>query len=175
MPGAPANPTCAQGGCDDEPSDGRISSPSHWPSYGSPRQVTDRRAGATEKSSVSRQTALAQARSATRYEDGTSAIPPCPRRHREGERERERERERTTTTTKTRTTICKQTAGTVKLLKKEMDSLRGSSVKIGTIQRRLAWPLRKDDTHKSRSVYNFLAKLTRRVRWPLATGIHRKA
>ena len=24
--------------------------------------------------------------------------------------------------------------------------------KIGTIQRRLAWPLRKDDTHKSRSV-----------------------
>ena len=37
----------------------------------------------------------------------------------------------------------------------EMDSLRGSSVKIGTIQRRLAWPLRKDDTHKSRSVNNF--------------------
>ena len=31
----------------------------------------------------------------------------------------------------------------------------GSSVKIGTIQRRLAWPLRKDDTHKSRSVNNF--------------------
>ena len=36
-----------------------------------------------------------------------------------------------------------------------LDSLRGSSVKIGTIQRRLAWPLRKDDTHKSRSVHNF--------------------
>ena len=35
---------------------------------------------------------------------------------------------------------------------KQMDSLRGSSVKIGTIQRRLAWPLRKDATHKSRSV-----------------------
>ena len=34
----------------------------------------------------------------------------------------------------------------------ELDSLRGSSVNIGTIQRRLAWPLRKDDTHKSRSV-----------------------
>ena len=33
-----------------------------------------------------------------------------------------------------------------------LDSLRGSSDKIGTIQRRLAWPLRKDDTHKSRSV-----------------------
>ena len=30
-----------------------------------------------------------------------------------------------------------------------LDSLRGSSVKIGTVQRRLAWPLRKDDTHKS--------------------------
>ena len=26
--------------------------------------------------------------------------------------------------------------------------------KIGTIQRRLAWPLRKDDTHKPRSVNN---------------------
>ena len=39
------------------------------------------------------------------------------------------------------------------------DSLRGSSVKIGTIQRRLAWPLRKDDTHKSRSVNNSLFKL----------------
>ena len=38
-----------------------------------------------------------------------------------------------------------------------LDSLRGSSVKIGTIQRRLAWPLRKDDTHKSRSVNNFFA------------------
>ena len=36
------------------------------------------------------------------------------------------------------------------------DSLRGSSDKIGTIQRRLAWPLRKDDTHKSRSVNDFL-------------------
>ena len=31
------------------------------------------------------------------------------------------------------------------------DSLRGSSVDIGTMQRRLAWPLRKDDTHTSRS------------------------
>jgi len=35
------------------------------------------------------------------------------------------------------------------------DSLMGTSVKIGTIQRRLAWPLRKDDTHKSRSVPSF--------------------
>ena len=34
------------------------------------------------------------------------------------------------------------------------DSLRGASVKIGAMQRRLAWPLRKDDTHKSRSVNN---------------------
>ncbi|WOH05863.1 hypothetical protein DCAR_0625286 [Daucus carota subsp. sativus] len=31
----------------------------------------------------------------------------------------------------------------------------GTSDKIGTIQRRLAWPLRKDDTHKSRNeLYN---------------------
>ena len=36
-----------------------------------------------------------------------------------------------------------------------LDPLRRSSVKIGTIQRRLAWPLRKDDTHKSRSVTSF--------------------
>ena len=42
-----------------------------------------------------------------------------------------------------------------------MDPLRRSSVKIGTIQRRLAWPLRKDDTHKSRRVHNFLG-------WPVA-------
>ena len=33
-----------------------------------------------------------------------------------------------------------------------VDSLRGSSGKLGTIQIILAWPLRKDDTHKSRSV-----------------------
>ena len=39
------------------------------------------------------------------------------------------------------------------------DSLRGSSDKIGTIQRRLAWPLRKDDTHKSRSVPSFFVSL----------------
>ena len=37
------------------------------------------------------------------------------------------------------------------------DSLRGSSDKIGTIQRRLAWPLRRDDTHKSRSVPSLFA------------------
>ena len=35
-----------------------------------------------------------------------------------------------------------------------LDSLRGSSIKLGTMQRRLAWPLRKDDTHTSRSVSN---------------------
>ena len=49
-----------------------------------------------------------------------------------------------------------------------LDSLRGSSVKIGTIQRRLAWPLRKDDTHKSRSVNNFFllsSKTKRRPSW----------
>ena len=38
------------------------------------------------------------------------------------------------------------------------DSLRGSPVKAGTTQRRLAWPLRKDDTNKPRSV-NMLQKL----------------
>ena len=30
-----------------------------------------------------------------------------------------------------------------------------TSDKIGTIQRRLAWPLHKDDTHKSRNGLNF--------------------
>ena len=35
-----------------------------------------------------------------------------------------------------------------------MDSLRGASVNIGTIQIILARPLRKDDTHTSRSVNN---------------------
>jgi len=34
--------------------------------------------------------------------------------------------------------------------KKISESRKRSSVKFGTIQRRLAWPLRKDDTHKSR-------------------------
>ena len=52
-------------------------------------------------------------------------------------------------------TSCSQVASTG--AEALLDSLRGSSVKIGTIQRRLAWPLRKDDTHKSRSVSNFLA------------------
>ena len=46
----------------------------------------------------------------------------------------------------------------------QLDSLRGSSVKIGTIQRRLAWPLRKDDTHKSRSVNSSFGE--RRTIWP---------
>ena len=38
-----------------------------------------------------------------------------------------------------------------------------SSDKIGTIQRRLAWPLRKDDTHKSRTYHTFLARHCRRT------------
>ena len=42
-----------------------------------------------------------------------------------------------------------------------VDSFRGSSVKIGTIQRRLAWPLRRDDTHKSRSGNHFSPMLTK--------------
>ena len=38
------------------------------------------------------------------------------------------------------------------------DSLRGSSANIGAMQRRLAWPLRKDDAHKSRSASNLRFK-----------------
>ena len=34
------------------------------------------------------------------------------------------------------------------------DSLRGSSVNVGTLQRISAWPLRRDETHTSRSVTN---------------------
>ena len=37
----------------------------------------------------------------------------------------------------------------------QVEPRKRSSAKIGTIQRRLAWPLRKDDTHKSR-MYHFL-------------------
>ncbi|KAG0581193.1 hypothetical protein KC19_4G231200 [Ceratodon purpureus] len=33
-----------------------------------------------------------------------------------------------------------------------------TSDKIGTIQRRLAWPLRKDDTHKSRNGTGYKSK-----------------
>ena len=40
------------------------------------------------------------------------------------------------------------------------ESRKRSSAKIGTIQRRLAWPLRKDDTHKSR-MYHFFVSLSR--------------
>ena len=35
-----------------------------------------------------------------------------------------------------------------------LDTFRGSSAKIGTTQRKLAWPLRRDGTHKSSSVPN---------------------
>jgi hypothetical protein len=38
--------------------------------------------------------------------------------------------------------------------KKTIEVFFGTSDKIGTIQRRLAWPLRKDDTHKSINVPN---------------------
>ena len=51
--------------------------------------------------------------------------------------------------------LCRCSAVTFSRAPQCLDSFRGSSVKIGTIQRRLAWPLRKDDTHKSRSVPNF--------------------
>ena len=42
-----------------------------------------------------------------------------------------------------------------------MDSLRGSSVKVGTIQRRLAWPLRKDDTQNREAFHIFWRPLYR--------------
>ncbi|OEL18730.1 hypothetical protein BAE44_0020247, partial [Dichanthelium oligosanthes] len=42
-----------------------------------------------------------------------------------------------------------------------------TSDKIGTIQRRLAWPLRKDDTHKSRNGPNFF-EILRGGPWFLA-------
>ena len=42
----------------------------------------------------------------------------------------------------------------------DMDSLRGSSGKIGMINLKLAWPLRKDDTHTSRSVNGALTLTT---------------
>ena len=35
------------------------------------------------------------------------------------------------------------------------DSLRGSSVKLGTMRRILEWTLRKDDTRKAGSVHTF--------------------
>ena len=38
------------------------------------------------------------------------------------------------------------------MIKETLDFLRGSSVNIETMQRRRAWPLRKDGTHKSKSV-----------------------
>ena len=41
-------------------------------------------------------------------------------------------------------------------LRSQKGSLRGSSVNVGTIQRRLAWPLRKDDTHTSRSLHIYV-------------------
>ena len=54
-----------------------------------------------------------------------------------------------------------------------MDSLRGSSVKIGTIQRRLAWPLRKDDTHKSRSVNNLVPYVQKGVAGAVQEALRR--
>ena len=41
--------------------------------------------------------------------------------------------------------------------REQLDSPRGSSVKLGTIQRRFARPPRKDDTRKSRSADNLRA------------------
>ena len=43
----------------------------------------------------------------------------------------------------------------MEVLRMRSEPRKRSSAKIGTIQRRLAWPLRKDDTHKSR-MYHFI-------------------
>merc|ERR1711895_347583 len=48
-------------------------------------------------------------------------------------------------------------------------SLR-SSAKIGTIQRRLAWPLRKDDTHKSRMYHFCFCRCCTRVMVEVGSG-----
>ena len=47
------------------------------------------------------------------------------------------------------------------------DFLWGSSVNIRTTQRRLAWPLRKDDTLTSRSVSNLLNVIFRPPQTPI--------
>ena len=62
--------------------------------------------------------------------------------------------------------FCRFAKNGFKILKHNKDSLRGSSFRIGTIQRRLAWPLRKDDTHKSRSVNKILKKTNTRSEIP---------
>ncbi|AES73765.1 hypothetical protein MTR_3g108610 [Medicago truncatula] len=46
----------------------------------------------------------------------------------------------------------------------------GTSDKIGTIQRRLAWPLRKDDTHKSRNGHT--SKRAAKARKSVAKVLH---
>ena len=59
-----------------------------------------------------------------------------------------------------------------------LDSLRGSSVNIGTIRRILAWPPRKDDMHTSRSVNNMYATVTlcaKPVKGLLSVGAQPKA
>ncbi|WZZ47656.1 hypothetical protein YC2023_043915 [Brassica napus] len=50
--------------------------------------------------------------------------------------------------------LCLYTDGVTKVIVPS-----GTSDKIGTIQRRLAWPLRKDDTHKSRNGPNFFFQI----------------
>ena len=43
--------------------------------------------------------------------------------------------------------------------------LFGASDKFGTIQRRLAWPSRRDDTHKSRNGSKLFGHLVDPARW----------
>ena len=53
-----------------------------------------------------------------------------------------------------------------------VDSLRGSSVNIGTVQRVLAWPLRKDDTRKLRSVNDYCYTCNKHVSATAARRAH---
>ena len=65
-------------------------------------------------------------------------------------------------------------AGYNKLPAKRSEPRKRSSAKIGTIQRRLAWPLRKDDTHKSRMYHFWFARAGYfSFTWPDAQALNR--
>ena len=55
------------------------------------------------------------------------------------------------------TILSTHSAAKIEAVGLQAEPRKRSSAKIGTIQRRLAWPLRKDDTHKSR-MYHFLSQ-----------------
>lgn len=53
----------------------------------------------------------------------------------------------------------------------QLDTLQRSPDKIGTTQRNLAWPFRKDDAHKSRRAHCFTCARVRAQPLPSAPGI----